>query len=234
MKTQKTTNYDLFRFIKSNRPVYDSHVLNIAKAIERRDLTEANPILVNEKMEVIDGQHRLAACKLLSIPVFYHTIELNGSSDKTIIDLNCLQHVWRINEFVHHFTMKGKEDYIKLSECEAKYHFGISASAVIVSNGKRNAKDLRAGKFVAGKIHYDTIASIVLDFKTIVPTFWNNLRFITSLTQMIVNRKYNHKEHFHKFIKNQHGLFPCATEDQYKTMIQKIIDKGRRKHNQIK
>ncbi len=229
MKTQKTSNYELFKFIKSNRPIVEGHVAAIAEAIKRRDLTEANPILVNEKMEIIDGQHRLKACEKLGMPVYFHKIELNGSSDKTIIDLNCLQHVWRITEFVHHFTAKGKEDYIKLTECEAKYHLGISASAIVVANGKRDTEAIRTGKFSAGKIHYDTIGAMLLDFKQIIPGFWKNLRFVSAFVKMVVSRKYNHKEHFKKFVRNQHGLAPCATEEQYKTMLEKIINKGKRK-----
>ena len=53
----ETTNYSMFSYMVGNREVVHKHVLNLAKSIKVKDLEI--PIIVNEMMQVCDGQHRL-------------------------------------------------------------------------------------------------------------------------------------------------------------------------------
>lgn len=232
MKTLKTTNYGLFTNIVSNRPVTESHVESIVHAIKKKDLTEANPILVNEKFEIIDGQHRLKACEKLGLPVYYFMVELNGGSNQAMIDLNCLQKTWRLPEFIHHYAIRGREDYKKLMDCEAMFRLGASNTIAIVSNqGSSKSKDIRTGKFKAGKRSWVELGNIVMDFKKIIPDFYKELRFVQALVTLVVTGVYKHKEHFKKFEKNRFHLQPCANSEQYRKMFEYIINKGKRKND---
>ena len=40
-------------------------------AIKKNNLLRVNPIIVDRKMNVIDGQHRLEACKILKEGIYY-------------------------------------------------------------------------------------------------------------------------------------------------------------------
>ena len=51
----KTKNYSMFKKVRGNRDVDPTHVARIVKLIAQRDTK--NPIIVNKKMEVLDGQH---------------------------------------------------------------------------------------------------------------------------------------------------------------------------------
>ena len=64
-----TTNYDLFSFMPGNRDIAKKNML--VKSIEKIDLTEYKPIIVNENYVIIDGQHRFMACKELEKPIYY-------------------------------------------------------------------------------------------------------------------------------------------------------------------
>jgi ParB-like chromosome segregation protein Spo0J len=61
LKVMETMDYNLFSKFNGNRDVKILHVNRIAKSMTEQFLIK--PIDVNEKYEVIDGQHRLEACK---------------------------------------------------------------------------------------------------------------------------------------------------------------------------
>ena len=70
--TFQTKDYDIFQIIEGNRPVDEKHVKQlISNMTKYGNLTPNFPIVVNEAIEVIDGQHRIAALKELGWPVFY-------------------------------------------------------------------------------------------------------------------------------------------------------------------
>ena len=68
-KIHVTKDYDMFSYVIGNRDIVNKHVKDLSSHIEQRDLNI--PIIVNEKMEVCDGQHRLEAYKALDLPVHY-------------------------------------------------------------------------------------------------------------------------------------------------------------------
>ena len=68
-KIHSTTDYNQFKYIKGNREVVESHVKTLSDQIAKKDFQI--PIIVNEKMEVCEGQHRLEAYRLLGVPITY-------------------------------------------------------------------------------------------------------------------------------------------------------------------
>lgn len=64
---QLTKNYEQFKFLKLNRNIDQSYVQELKRKIENRGLLV--PILIDKNGYVMDGQHRLMACKELEIPV---------------------------------------------------------------------------------------------------------------------------------------------------------------------
>ncbi len=84
---KKTKNYEMFTFREDNREKIDqSHVQRLVFSIEKRNLLELRPIIVNEKFEVIDGQHRLMAAKFLDVEIFYQQEKKLDAKD--IITMN--------------------------------------------------------------------------------------------------------------------------------------------------
>jgi ParB-like chromosome segregation protein Spo0J len=65
----------IFKHIKGNRIPNLKHVRRLVDSIKKYGM-KCNPILVNEQMEVIDGQHRLLAAKETNSFVYY--IIING------------------------------------------------------------------------------------------------------------------------------------------------------------
>ncbi|WP_299997811.1 ParB N-terminal domain-containing protein, partial [uncultured Clostridium sp.] len=65
---QNTKDYLIFKKLEGNRPVVNRRVNKIIASIQNVGYI-TSPLIVNEKMEVIDGQGRLEALEQLKMPV---------------------------------------------------------------------------------------------------------------------------------------------------------------------
>ena len=63
---RKTNNYPMFKNMIGNREIKDKNYKKLIRSMSEKQLII--PILVNEKLEIIDGQHRFNACKTLQLP----------------------------------------------------------------------------------------------------------------------------------------------------------------------
>ena len=70
VKVKVTDEYNIFTFAEGNRAINPAQVKNLIKSIENIGLIPT-PIVVNEKMQILDGQHRVEACRQLKMPVYY-------------------------------------------------------------------------------------------------------------------------------------------------------------------
>lgn len=143
----ETSNYAQFNKLNGNRPVNESQVDGIINSI-REVGYQPVPILVNEKMEVIDGQHRLEAAKKLGISIYF--IIKNGAGSKEVMQLNLRRGNWTVYDFIGFYAATGNINYIKLREYEASYtRMGVIDIAMCLSDSKsRNIqRPLRTGKY---------------------------------------------------------------------------------------
>lgn len=102
-----TTNYDIFNFSKFNRNVFLT-----PEFLKQAEIGFISPIIVNENMTVIDGQHRLSACQQLGLPVEYVIKE--GLNEDDIVRMNTVQRPWKLINYIEAYANEGKEEYIKL------------------------------------------------------------------------------------------------------------------------
>ena len=76
-KIMQTTDYDEFTFFHGNRSIDEKRLKVLMESIKTYGLI--NPIVVNQKKEIIDGQHRYQSCRNLSIPVRYNVYKVDSS-----------------------------------------------------------------------------------------------------------------------------------------------------------
>lgn len=151
----KTEDYGLFKSVQGNRVVDPNHVQKLLDAIEAHNLLERFPILVNDKMEVIDGQHRLAAAAALQVPIFYE-IE-KGLTLNDVIQINTSSRSWTMANYVDSFIELGKKDYQKLKDFKHEYDLSWSIATYLLA-GETNRKGsasrtqvVKQGNFVASR-----------------------------------------------------------------------------------
>lgn len=133
----QTKDYNQFVIVDKNRDLSKKHVNKLVNSIKKYGYKKSCPILVNDKLEVIDGQHRIEACKILNIPVLY-TIE--DLSIKDISTLNSCARNWKMNDYVKfHSDREEVKFLIYLNETYNIDYSSLFACFCSKGRGKRNS-----------------------------------------------------------------------------------------------
>ncbi len=148
MEIKKTTDYGIFKKIVGNRRPNPNHIKALESAISEHDLLPENPIIVNEQMEIIDGQHRLAAAQRMRRPIYY--VIKKGASLDEIRLLNTHVILWHLDDYLQSYVQQGKEDYLILQEFARTYNLGISVALSLLSGADTYKPYLLIKKFKAG------------------------------------------------------------------------------------
>jgi len=128
-----TKDYAMFKHIAGNRELIEPNIQAIRNQL--LDKGQQQPIIVNERNEIIDGQHRLEACKRLKMPVQY--IKRAGANLDDVISTNIVGKKWSLMDYINRFAVEGKTDYIKLQKfiIEAKDYGFAPSTAVKIAQG---------------------------------------------------------------------------------------------------
>ncbi len=228
-KVYKTHDLSIFTQIDGNRVPNLQHIKRISDSIRVYGM-KCNPILVNEKMEVIDGQHRLMAAKETKSFVYY--IIVDGYKLDDVHTLNLNQKNWTKNDFMEGYANIGVKDYVmirqfyrknddfKLIDCIALCSNNTVNSGTTnngqkpFENGDWKCKDLETAQEWASKIR-------------MVKTYYsgyNRSSFIGTMIGLLKNHKFDFNEFMHKLRLQPTALVDCANREQYKTLIEDIYN----------
>lgn len=128
-KIYRTTEYDMFKSLDGNREV--TGYMSIIRSIEEVGYV-LSPILVNEKMEVVDGQNRLRALRILGKPVDY--IIQEGIGIKECRSLNIGQKNWTFSDFIKSYSADGNANYTRLLGLLGTYQKDFAIDGVLCAN----------------------------------------------------------------------------------------------------
>ena len=147
-KIYSTTDYNKFGKLKGNRAINELHVRKLVESIKEKDLEM--PIAVDENLNVLDGQHRLEAYKIVGNPITYFIKSQFDLQD--VRNVNSVNRKWNLTEYLMSFCKLGKKDYQLLEWFHRTYEFGI-VECIAMLNGKGyvNAtlrKEFKKGNFV--------------------------------------------------------------------------------------
>lgn len=162
-----TTEYDMFKFRNDNREsINHSHVKRLAESIKARNLLELRPISVNAEMEVIDGQHRLLAAKMLGVPIYYRKSNDLKASD--IIIMNISQ-TWGQGDYLNYYVKNNYPEYIKLQQFMKSHSITIRIALNITMGNKKDAFI----KFKLGEFKFNEE-----DFHNHIDICWETIEYI--------------------------------------------------------
>jgi hypothetical protein len=109
----ETTKYDAFKYLPGNRGICENKVKTIKKSIQQYGYI-GEAIIVTNKFEIIDGQHRFNALKELNMPIIYSIVTLNQVKYKAAQNMNSAQSGWRFNDHINSFASLGNLNYVNL------------------------------------------------------------------------------------------------------------------------
>jgi hypothetical protein len=171
-KIQKTENYDLFKRISGNRTINKAQISRLQASFdENPELISAVPVIVNDKMEIIDGQHRFNALKKLGMPIYYFKVGKLGL--KAVQVLNSATKTWSPLDYAKSYSELDKKDYDVYLDFKKRYRFphNILLSYLGTSSGldkdvNNTNRKFKEGKFLVKDLQMaETLCSRLSDVK---------------------------------------------------------------------
>lgn len=242
-KIYTTTNYDLFVFTDWNRDISNARVVLMVESITKVGWLP-QPVLVNERFEVIDGQSRVKALEQCGLPVEFCIMEGIGRVECQM--LNLFQKNWTTKNYIDSYVADGDENYIWLREMLVKYK-DLTTSVVLgvaVGKGKTRCMGGQVNSVIqegnlklseAEKRHIDRVLFYLSRFAETVnylggrkDTFYSALMFLYNLD--VVD-----KEMLCEKVNNARydGLVSSGTPEGWLTQFEEVYNKGLRKERKI-
>jgi len=240
-----TNDYDKFKIIDGNRPPNPKHIIRLYNSIIENGLL-CNPIIVNDKYEIIDGQHRFFASKKANISFFYIMVDDYGLKDVHTLNLN--QKNWTKKDYMDGYADMGVESYSKLREfveknAEFNFHDCISFCSNIssangssfsskvrrINNGLSNQNEVFEEGTWVGKdfLLAQEWASKISEIKDYFDGY-NKSVFVGTMIIILQNESFNFNEFIGKLKIQPKALYDCANREQCKLMVENVYNYKRR------
>lgn len=232
----KTSNFELFKTIKGNRPINLNHVTKLIHDIEQRNLLADNPIKINKDMEIVDGQHRYEAAKALNTPIYYIMME-DGGDLSDVQRLNRNTKVWSSVDYMESYIELGNKEYIALREFADEYRISVSIALRIMTGITIDTRvvlnEFREGKFYVKDINAaNDLASLVVEIRKNTPdNCWAHLACVKALATVI--KKTNPRYLVEALTKYQMIITRRISVNDYLMEFENIINTGRPANQQV-
>lgn len=228
-----TANYELFGRIIGNRPINKNHVEELIASIEQNGWLH-QPITVNEKFEIIDGQHRFEALRALRLPIEYTVVD--SGSIKTCQVLNANQRNWTVENYIDSFADNGNDNYAWISR-QIKLYRKLGSTVVInVCIGKRtydggaNDRRIKDGTLVIDKhgrfkredelFFMSQLTEVVKSLKGHSRIFWGAIDYMYNFEGVDRTRLNEVMQ------QNKYKLITCGTVIEDIKQIEDLYNKG--------
>ena len=142
----RSFDYEKFVDLRGNRDDAEKRAKKIVESINDVGFI-INPIIVNKKYEIVDGQARTIALKSLGLPIYYIVDDDIGF--KECIAMNSNQTNWKLMDYISGYSEVGNDDYVRFKILCDEYlkDFGISVVRDSVTRSFRYRSHLiKSGK----------------------------------------------------------------------------------------
>lgn len=226
MKVYTTKNYDQFRHLDDNRDINQLHLERLKESMQ--DVYLFNPIIVNENLEVIDGQHRLEDCRQLNLPVRYISVDGYGIREVQVMNANSKN--WGPKDYLQSYVKNGYPEYITYKSFQEKYGFDHQVNLILLNNSdKRNGYDeFNSGKF---KVHNLRKAERVANYLMQIKPYYSGYRrrsFVYAILSIIDKPGFTLDELLAKIKLQPSALVDCTSTEKYRELLEDIYNYRRR------
>jgi len=221
MKIRTTTNYNQFKQLTGNRSINQSHKARLMESM--RENYRFTVITVNENYEVIDGQHRLACAKELSLPVHYVVCKGYGLSDVQQLNANLKR--WTTNDYLEGYCEMDNSNYLFYRLFKNKYKLGHNECMRLLS-GSNSYKfdDFRNGEFkVADSAKAVDYAEKIVALEDLYPGV-RRRSFVFAMIDLLDLPQFDYGRFRAKLERQRAKMHDCTSVDQYKDLIETIYN----------
>jgi hypothetical protein len=241
----QTTDYDMFKPMVGNRQLDPYNIKQLIESMNQHGYL-TSIVVVNEKMEVADGQHRIEAARETGTKVLY--VIAKGYDLSEVQVLNSFGKKWTRAEYLESYCARGVESYLKIRAFHQMYPMltlgtilnilALSSSAEgantkRVKNSNIRQKTFESGEFVIENIEFSVeIADHLCQFADYYNGY-NKKCFASAIVAFMKNKNYVPSEMIHKVSLQPASLVHCATEMQYKEMLEGIYNYKRKTKSKV-
>lgn len=221
-----TTDYFLFKPIDGNRNKNLLHINRLKKSMAQNYLFTV--IIVNEKYEIIDGQHRFDVIQELKLPLNYIICKGYGLNEVHILNAN--SKTWNSDDYLEGYCNLGYEDYLIYKEFKNKYQFGHNECMRLLTGHLHGSsvKEFHEGKL---KINNYKEAKKYADLILLIKPYFSEYKrrsFINAMITLFKNDNFEFSEFLQKLKIQPTALNVCNDVEQYITLIEEIYNYKRR------
>jgi hypothetical protein len=235
----QTDKYNNFVMINGNRPLNLNKINKIIKEIEGgNDMLQYYPIqvhVVDNKLEIIDGQHRFFICKKLKRQVHYILV----SETKTIHDIarvNTNVEKWTNGNFINSYITAGNKNYTIIKNFLDTYGIGLGITLSLLHHGTPGADHggtnglidaFQNGKYlVINQQKATQFAETCKRFDFFKS--WNSRGFLIAIQRIIKANLITIDEVHASVSKHPDQLVTCATGKDYILNLERIMNIGKK------
>lgn len=231
MNILTTTDYSIFKKYKGNRDVDPKHIHNLVESFKKGVMPFF--IEVNTNYEVIDGQNRLEALKILNMPVNY-IINTNNYDYTDIIRLNNIKKSWKTADYANYWEKQNIPNrwcYEYYNKLKATYNISdsILISVLSLTTSQAVAHDSNSIRFKNGlleikdtQIADDTIYNISKLFKIL--NIINDRSLAYAFLRIKKAKDFNIKTFFYKIEKYSDLFKKQRDTNQYVELLEMIYN----------
>jgi ParB-like nuclease domain len=226
----KTKNYDQFYLMEGNRTINEKHVQQLIKSMTEEEAV--SPIQVNERMEIIDGQHRYRALCHMKRPVYYYIIK--GADLKSVQRLNSYSKNWNTEDYMESYIEAGNLNYIQYKGFRDMYKLPHTVNLMLLADaplnrgtGKNYHTDEQKFKDGSFKIKdIDKAIDVAMKIEELAPftSIYKARSFVYALMKCLKNKEFKWKQFVHKCSYQQKKLVRCSNVEQYMEIIEEVYN----------
>jgi hypothetical protein len=219
----KTNDYSKFKSKDGNRNLNELHLKRLTESVKHNDLLYANPILVNEKFEIIDGQHRFNVCRQLNKPVYYIKVKGLGLNEIQILNANSKN--WAYQDYIDGYCSMGFTEYCYLNKLMKQTNLGVSMLlSMYASDDGENSVKLKNGELV---LNNKTRGAIILQWLNDWHLFYDGYKrrsFVRALVNLYNIKGYSHEKMMQKIKYQSAKLVDCTNTKTYLALLEEIYN----------
>jgi len=233
-----TEDYSRFKVLDANRAILPLHVKKLAASLLKKNLLKYRPILVNEKMQVLDGQHTLQGAMLAKERVWY--VIAVGMELQDIYLIQTTRKDWVLANHFHFWAALGNDLFKKIMDfCRTNRLTVTNFLSLSGADSGRHFDKIRQGIF---RINADEVFPFILEklqyIKTVVDKvkihakhevgkappheYAESLGFTKALTLLLDCKAFNRELFLKKIVPRSHKIRHCGSIGEYFEMFKEI------------